>query len=73
MKHILVHNTLSNKFPKQNYNSQILRVSFKFGDVYHPIQLFNLMTNLFHIRSQLYLHHKDKVVTRPTALVLLTG
>jgi len=73
LKHILVHNTLSNKFPMHNNNCQILRVSFKVGDVCHPIQLPNLMTNLFHIKSQLYLHHKDTTVTRTIALVLSTG
>jgi hypothetical protein len=57
----------------QNNKGQILRVSFKFGDIYHPIQLSNLMTNVFHIKSQVYLHHKDPTVTRTTALVLSTG
>jgi len=73
LKHILVHNTLSNTLPTHNNNCQILRVSFKVGDVYHSIQLPNLMTKLFHMKSQLYLHHKDTTVTRTIALVLSTG
>jgi hypothetical protein len=68
LKHILVHNTLSNKFPTHNNNCQILKVSFKVGDVYHPIQSPNLKT-----KSQLYLHHKDTMATRTIALVLSTG
>jgi len=32
-----------------------------------------LMTDLFHIKSQLYLHHNDTTVSWTIALVLWTG